>query len=143
MWVTHNFISLQLPAQASGLPMSIIIVGVGKDSFEAMDELDGDDGRLSARGRYVQRDIVQFVPFSNFAGPQAQAALAAVWEKERREARNKSIVREPIPTHFLLPSNRHYFFFFQKAVLAEVPQQFLSYMLAHDIQPPAPPKARQ
>lgn len=67
-----------LSNKASGLPMSIIIVGVGKEGFEAMDELDGDDGRLSARGRYVQRDIVQFVPFSKYAGPQAQAALAAV-----------------------------------------------------------------
>lgn len=59
--------------------MSIIIVGVGNEGFEAMNELDGDDGKpLSSRGRYCERDIVQFVPFRQFMGPQAYPALAAV-----------------------------------------------------------------
>uniref|UniRef100_A0A8C9MQL8 Copine family member 9 n=1 Tax=Serinus canaria TaxID=9135 RepID=A0A8C9MQL8_SERCA len=44
---------------ASSLPMSIIIVGVGPAEFEAMEELDGDEVRLSSRGRYAERDIVQ------------------------------------------------------------------------------------
>uniref|UniRef100_A0A2I3GF02 Copine family member 9 n=1 Tax=Nomascus leucogenys TaxID=61853 RepID=A0A2I3GF02_NOMLE len=44
---------------ASSLPMSIIIVGVGPAMFEAMEELDGDDVRVSSRGRYAERDIVQ------------------------------------------------------------------------------------
>ena len=47
--------------EASSLPMSVIIVGVGNADFEAMEALDGDDGRLSAGGVYAQRDIVQFV----------------------------------------------------------------------------------
>ncbi|XP_013395668.1 copine-3 isoform X3 [Lingula anatina] len=52
---------------ASGLPMSIIIVGVGAADFSAMNFLDGDDGVLrSARGEPVRRDIVQFVPFRRF-----------------------------------------------------------------------------
>lgn len=84
--------------------MSIIIVGVGAADFSAMEQLDGDDGRLSAGGVYAQRDIVQFVPFRQFSGPMAQASLAA-------------------------------------AVLQEVPGQFLAYMKAHKIAPPAPPKA--
>lgn len=46
-------------AQASTLPLSIIIVGVGNADFDAMDELDGDEVRLSSRGRYAERDIVQ------------------------------------------------------------------------------------
>jgi hypothetical protein len=43
-----------------------------------MEELDGDDGRLTAAGRVAERDIVQFVPFRAFSGPQTQASLAAV-----------------------------------------------------------------
>ncbi|XP_013398106.2 copine-4-like [Lingula anatina] len=61
---------------ASGLPMSIIIVGVGAADFSAMNFLDGDDGVLrSARGEPVRRDIVQFVPFRRFQqAPPAELA---------------------------------------------------------------------
>lgn len=52
--------------QASTLPMSIIIVGVGNADFSAMEVLDGDVVRVSSRGRAADRDIVQFVPFRNF-----------------------------------------------------------------------------
>ena len=48
----------------SDLPCSIIIVGVGNEAFIGMQELDGDDGRLNANGRYASRDIVQFVAFN-------------------------------------------------------------------------------
>ncbi|XP_010776369.1 copine-5b [Notothenia coriiceps] len=41
------------------LPMSIIIVGVGQAEFDAMVELDGDDIRVSSRGKLAERDIVQ------------------------------------------------------------------------------------
>lgn len=52
---------------ASRLPMSIIIVGVGGADFSAMEFLDGDDGILrSATGEPAMRDIVQFVPFRQF-----------------------------------------------------------------------------
>ena len=46
-------------SQAASLPLSIIIVGIGDADFEAMEVLDGDDVRLSSRGRYAERDIVQ------------------------------------------------------------------------------------
>uniref|UniRef100_A0A4W5KJ60 Copine 4 n=1 Tax=Hucho hucho TaxID=62062 RepID=A0A4W5KJ60_9TELE len=53
--------------QASHLPMSIIIVGVGSADFSDMQMLDGDDGILrSPKGEPCLRDIVQFVPFRNF-----------------------------------------------------------------------------
>ncbi|KAK7498760.1 hypothetical protein BaRGS_00009852, partial [Batillaria attramentaria] len=53
--------------QASSLPLSIIIVGVGQADFTDMHILDGDDGVLrSPSGERVKRDIVQFVPFSDF-----------------------------------------------------------------------------
>ena len=51
--------------------LSIIIVGVGGADFTAMDELDGDTIRLTDQlGRKASRDIVQFVPFSNFYNPK-------------------------------------------------------------------------
>lgn len=53
--------------QASHLPMSIIIVGIGNADFSDMQMLDGGEGILcSTRGEPVLRDIVQFVPFRNF-----------------------------------------------------------------------------
>lgn len=53
---------------SSKLPMSIIIVGVGEADFKAMEFLDGDSGVLkSLTGEPVARDIVQFVPFKQFA----------------------------------------------------------------------------
>lgn len=66
---------------ASSLPISIIIVGVGNADFAAMDELDSDDVRLTVDGRYAERDIVQFVPLNRFlskTGPyvNSQADLA-------------------------------------------------------------------
>ena len=45
-------------------PASIIIIGLGDADFENMEELDGDDVRLTDDdGRVASRDIVQFVEF--------------------------------------------------------------------------------
>lgn len=53
---------------AAKLPMSIIIIGVGGADFSAMEFLDGDNGGLrSPTGEMAIRDIVQFVPFRQFA----------------------------------------------------------------------------
>ncbi|TYI35428.1 hypothetical protein ES332_A03G075800v1 [Gossypium tomentosum] len=51
--------------KASGLPLSILIVGVGGADFKEMEILDADKGeRLeSTTGCIASRDIVQFVPF--------------------------------------------------------------------------------
>jgi hypothetical protein len=52
--------------QLSFLPCSIIIVGVGGANFDAMEELDGDDGVLRNSSRQpAARDTVQFVEFRN------------------------------------------------------------------------------
>jgi hypothetical protein len=46
--------------KASSLPLSIIVVGVGYDSFEEMKILDSDHQMLCDRhGKYAKRDIVQ------------------------------------------------------------------------------------
>jgi len=50
--------------KASELPLSIIIIGVGNDKFESMQELDGDDKVLKYQNKSAKRDIVQFVPLS-------------------------------------------------------------------------------
>ncbi|KAK5849194.1 hypothetical protein PBY51_008854 [Eleginops maclovinus] len=93
---------------ASCLPMSIIIVGVGPAEFDAMVELDGDEIRISSRGRYAERDIVQFVPFRDYIDRTGNHIL--------------SMAR------------------LAKDVLAEIPDQFLSYMRTRGIKPsPAPP----
>ena len=81
--------------EASRLPMSIIIVGVGNANFDAMNELDADESRwereresvtqvlvelgvalythhnifpsrLRVGSAIADRDIVQFVPFRNY-----------------------------------------------------------------------------
>jgi len=81
--------------------MSIIIVGVGNEDFSAMEELDGDQKRLSAGGRSASRDIVQFVELRRFLSP------GNAWSKE----------------------------LLAKEVLAEVPQQFVTWMKARGILP--------
>ncbi|XP_053714389.1 copine-3-like isoform X3 [Synchiropus splendidus] len=64
---------------ASRLPMSIIIVGVGGADFTAMEFLDGDDGRLrSQTGESAMRDIVQFVPFRQFQNSPKEALAKSV-----------------------------------------------------------------
>lgn len=51
----------------SGLFMFFIIVGVGEVDFSDMNFLDGDNGILKGvNGRFVLRDIVQFVFFRDF-----------------------------------------------------------------------------
>ena len=45
--------------RASALPLSIIIVGVGYDSFDEMKILDSDHQILSHNGKFAKRDIVQ------------------------------------------------------------------------------------
>ncbi|XP_067913311.1 copine-8-like isoform X4 [Heterodontus francisci] len=93
---------------AAKLPMSIIIVGVGQAEFDAMVELDGDDIRVSSRGKLAERDIVQFVPFRDYIDRTGNHVL--------------SMAR------------------LAKDVLAEIPDQFISYMKTRSIKPnPAPP----
>lgn len=55
----------RLIVEASKLPCSIIIVGVGNEDFDMMVDLDSDDQILRADKNYkAKRDIVQFVKFT-------------------------------------------------------------------------------
>ncbi|XP_027857985.1 copine-9-like isoform X2 [Xiphophorus couchianus] len=93
---------------AAALPMSLIIVGVGPAEFDAMEELDGDEVRVSSRGRFAERDIVQFVPFRDYIDRSGNQVL--------------SMAR------------------LAKDVLAEIPDQLMSYMKSRGIEarPPQP-----
>uniref|UniRef100_A0A4W6D9N6 Copine family member 9 n=1 Tax=Lates calcarifer TaxID=8187 RepID=A0A4W6D9N6_LATCA len=88
---------------AASLPLSIIIVGVGPAEFDAMEELDGDEVRVSSRGRLAERDIVQFVPFRDYIDRSGNQVL--------------SMAR------------------LAKDVLAEIPDQLLSFMKGRGIEP--------
>ena len=56
-----------LIVEASSLPLSIIIVGIGNEDFTFMEKLDGDEISLTnIRGEKRKRDIVQFIKFNNF-----------------------------------------------------------------------------
>uniref|UniRef100_A0A8C1IPZ0 Copine family member IX n=1 Tax=Cyprinus carpio TaxID=7962 RepID=A0A8C1IPZ0_CYPCA len=88
---------------AASLPMSVIIVGVGPAEFDAMEELDGDEVRVSSRGRAAERDIVQFVPFRDYIDRSGNQVL--------------SMAR------------------LAKDVLAEIPDQLLSFMKSRGIEP--------
>ncbi|XP_062871036.1 copine-9 [Trichomycterus rosablanca] len=88
---------------ASSLPMSIIIIGVGPAEFDAMEELDGDEVRVSSKGRAAERDIVQFVPFRDYIDRSGNQVL--------------SMAR------------------LAKDVLAEIPEQLLSFMKNCGVEP--------
>lgn len=63
--------TVQAIVNASYLPISLIIVGIGNAEFGQMNFLDADNGKLLERnGRKALRDIVQFVPFRDFNAAQ-------------------------------------------------------------------------
>mmetsp|Transcript_13122 Transcript_13122/g.24562 ORF Transcript_13122/g.24562 Transcript_13122/m.24562 type:complete len:459 (+) Transcript_13122:223-1599(+) len=104
----HDFAeSVNLIVQASELPLSIIIVGVGKSSFGAMENLDADgQGLKNSRGQKAARDIVQFVPFRKFDGNAmllAKEVLAEVPKQLTGFMKSKGI--EPIPRQVVPMAN--------------------------------------
>ena len=64
------------------LPLSIVIVGVGEDEFESMDQLDADQTPLYSQEykKYMPRDIVQFVPFGQFKNYLYRLAKETLYE---------------------------------------------------------------
>ncbi|XP_027351006.1 protein BONZAI 3 [Abrus precatorius] len=68
--------------KASDLPLSILIVGVGRADFTSMEVLDADNGRRleSSTGRIATRDIVQFVPMREVQSGQISVVQALLEE---------------------------------------------------------------
>jgi hypothetical protein len=67
---------------ACDLPLSIIIVGVGDCNFERMSELDADTQPLYSKklNKEMNRDIVQFVSFSQVKGKATELAQQTLYE---------------------------------------------------------------
>ena len=71
---------------AGRIPLSIIIVGVGNADFSAMDILDADETPLvSRKGFKMQRDLVQFVPYNQFASQHYSILASEVLEEIPRQ----------------------------------------------------------
>lgn len=72
--------------RASGLPISIIIVGVGDQDFKPMDILDADEIPLFSKKfqKKMERDIVQFVPFRDFKNNVVELAKQTLEEIPRQ-----------------------------------------------------------
>merc|ERR1712190_60862 len=88
--------------RASRFPLSIIIVGVGDEDFSLMDELDADEEPLysTAENTYMERDIVQFVPFNDFKDRSYMELAMCTLDEIPREVVNyfeKKGVK-PVPT---------------------------------------------
>jgi hypothetical protein len=68
--------------EASYLPISVIVVGVGTEDFSLMADLDSDHALLRAdnEGPEAARDIVQFVPFSKFKNRLHDLAREVLYE---------------------------------------------------------------
>jgi hypothetical protein len=83
--------------EASFLPISIIIVGIGDNDFSLLEKLDSDKKTLKdSSGRKAARDIVQFVPYPDYISDKS--ALAADVLKElpnQMSSYFKSIGYEP------------------------------------------------
>ena len=59
--------TIDVLVEASLLPLSVIIIGIGNEDFSKMEILDGDKIPLvSSSGQKRVRDLVQFVSFSKF-----------------------------------------------------------------------------
>ncbi|CAG9321491.1 unnamed protein product [Blepharisma stoltei] len=70
--------------RGSSAPLSIVIVGIGNDSFSKMITLDADDDPLiDSRGRRMERDIVQFVPFRDVGNSPSALAREVLAEIPR------------------------------------------------------------
>ncbi|KAJ3436357.1 copine [Anaeramoeba flamelloides] len=68
--------------EASDLPLSIVIVGIGPANFGSMEKLDSDEKLLTYNGKTAKRDIVQFVPLRDYKnkgmGELARVTLAEI-----------------------------------------------------------------
>lgn len=99
--------------EASNLPISIIIIGIGKEDFSNMDILDGDEIPLKSpiSGKIVSRDIVQFVEFRKYetdSNKLAEAVLEEVPKQVEDYYRGKKLVFNKIKENQMMVNiNNH------------------------------------
>jgi len=103
----------RLLVENSHLPMSIILVGVGRGDMSKMDILDDDNRTMSWNGRRSERDIVQFVEMSKYLPDQCL---------------------DPFTFHSVMDAaNAKYHL--ARDVLAEIPSQVVQYFERRGIRP--------
>ena len=77
--------TIDVLVEASLLPLSVVIVGIGDGDFKNMETLDGDIFPLtSSKGKKRIRDIVQFVPFSNYKNDMEKLSMEVLAEIPRQ-----------------------------------------------------------
>ena len=77
--------TIDVLVEASLLPLSVIIVGIGNGDFKNMEKLDGDEVLLtSSIGKKRIRDIVQFVPFSKYQNDSEKLSMEVLAEIPRQ-----------------------------------------------------------
>ena len=52
--------------EASFLPISVIIVGIGDNDFSSIEKLDDENYLTNSSGIECNRDMIQFVPFNKY-----------------------------------------------------------------------------
>lgn len=109
---------------ASSLPISIIIVGVGSSGFRRMDQLDSDHIKLAVDGREAARDIVQFVPLNKFLSTEINSPLKI----NVRHRPGSDLYTHP-------QSNVKSQAALAKEVLCEIPYQLTSFMQSRNLRP--------
>ena len=83
--ITDTDKTIDALVEASFLPISVIIVGIGNGDFENMKLLDADDDPLFDKyRRKADRDLVQFVPFNQFKDNPAELANQVLEEIPRQ-----------------------------------------------------------
>ncbi|XP_014342529.1 copine-1 isoform X2 [Latimeria chalumnae] len=96
----------QAIVDASKLPMSIIIIGVGSADFKAMEILDADKGVLkSLTGEAAVRDIVQFVPFRDYQNAPKEALAQSVLAEIPKQLVSYFKMRKLVPIQLPQPKS--------------------------------------
>ena len=77
--------TIDVLVEASFLPLSVIIIGIGEADFSKMEILDGDEVPLtSSSGKKRMRDLVQFVPFYKFQNNEEKLSMEVLAEIPRQ-----------------------------------------------------------
>lgn len=107
--------------RGSSSPISIVIVGIGNDSFTKMDILDADEEPLiDSKGKKMERDIVQFVPYRN-VGNSPTALAREVLDEIPREIVNFYSKRGIVPNPKILASEYDFNKQYSSSKLPDIP----------------------
>jgi hypothetical protein len=88
--------TINVLVEASYLPLSVIIIGVGNSDFSNMNELDADTNALiDSKGRRALRDIVQFVPYQTFSRDPVKLAEQVLAEVPKQLVQYFRFIKRP------------------------------------------------